>query len=108
MCKNGSVEDEYHALVECPAYNKERNALYQQVLRKTQGRLDLSIMVDNKDWMLLVLLGPGIFDNKTANTRTKAVGNYVHKCALKRQTLLCSPNYWGLLELIDCLGLVLE
>ena len=93
MCNNGNVEDEFHALVQCQAYNKEREDLYNEISHKTRGTLDLRRMVHNKDWMLLVLLRPGIGDRKTTNIITRAVCNYLSYIALQRQRLQCnSPD----------------
>ena len=90
MCNDGNVEDEYHALVQCQSYNKEREDLYNDILHKTRGTLDLRRMVHNKDWMLLVLLRPGIWDRKTTNIITRAVCDYLSYIALQRQRLRCS------------------
>ena len=49
MCNNGNVEDEFHALVQCQAYNKEREDLYSEISHITRGTLDLRRMVHNKD-----------------------------------------------------------
>ena len=89
MCNQGSIEEEYHALVECQAYNRERDLLYNQIWTQTQRRLDVRRMANNREWMLLVLLGPGMLDNGT-NVIAKAVSNFLYYSAKKRQKLLVS------------------
>ena len=44
-------------------------------------------MANNREWMLLVLLGPGMLDNGT-NVIAKAVSNFLYYSAKKRQKLL--------------------
>jgi hypothetical protein len=88
FCTQGVVEDEAHALLECGAYGHERRAMFDHIHKSTAERLNVAIMAHDKEWMMMVLIGPGIFNQATRKTITTAVSNYLSKTANMRHRLL--------------------
>ena len=87
ICIQNVVEDEEHALLICNGYERERRELFEQIYRRTEKKLDVRIMKDNTDWMLQVLIGPGIFDVETRKVITVAVSSFLYKSMRIREAL---------------------
>ena len=88
FCAQNVVEDEAHALLECKAYTDERRAMFDQIRESTKAKLNLEIMAHGKQWLMMVLIGPGIFDQVTKKITAIAVSNYLTKTAKLRHKLL--------------------
>src|SRR3569833_2495247 len=58
VCLTGKVENELHFLLDCYVYNRLRQNLYQRVKQSTG--YDLDVVTEDRDWMLAVMLGPGV------------------------------------------------
>ena len=78
----GSVEDESHFMLECEAYSELREVLFEEIYMLTEGRYNMRLMVDDKEWMLDALIGEGL-SNKLESWR--AVMRYIMKAMEIRQ-----------------------
>ena len=88
VCAQHVVEDEAHPLLGCKAYTDERRAILDQIRESTKAKRNLEIMAHDKQWMMMVLIGPGIFDQVTRKITAIAVSNYLTKTAKLRHKLL--------------------
>ena len=88
FCTKGVVEDEAHALLECEAYVHERRAMFDHIREFTTEKLNVEIMAHDKEWLMMVLIGPGIFNHAARKIITTAVSNYLSKTANMRHRRL--------------------
>ena len=72
-------------------YERERQEMFSQIFTQTERKLDVRIMQNDRDWMMQVLIGPGIFDHDTRKTITRAVSAFLYKAARIRQ-ILCQDK----------------
>ena len=57
LCAKGEIEDEVHVLLCCSTYERERRELYRNIQNITN--YDLQSMMNDKEWVLQVLIGVG-------------------------------------------------
>ena len=85
ICVTGAVEDELHVLLECYLYQTLREKMFRAI--RVQTGFDLSVMLDDRDWMKDFLLGCGTSDPTSRLLVSKVVGNYLSQVLKKRETL---------------------
>ena len=89
FCGSGSVEDEMHFMVECEAYGELRAVLFNDIYMLTEGRYNMWLMVDDREWMLDALIGQGLSDKLEY---WKAITTFIKKALELRNKLLKSAN----------------
>lgn len=82
----GAVEDEAHALLHCSTYYRERYRLYVDIRNRTD--YDVSLMWQDQDWLLQMLLGVGCPGKKQRTDIQSLVANYVGEMFRTRARLL--------------------
>ena len=77
--------------------------MFDNIREFTVERLNVEIMAHDKEWMMMVLIGPGIFNQATRKTITTAVSNYLSKTANMRHRLLATTYLSSLGSHYGCL-----
>jgi hypothetical protein len=67
VCVTGKIESEAHFLLNCYVYNGLREGMFAKI--KEQTNYDITLMKDNEDWLMDVLLGHGL---KSKDVREKS------------------------------------
>ena len=84
ICATDRVEDEHHVVLDCPAYNADRESLFHQLQEKT----GLDPIHMDPDRLLEVLLGGGLDNADHVKIIYTEVAKFLGKLFCKRQTLI--------------------
>ena len=76
------IEDEFHFLLDCPAYAEQRQLLYEQILSITNKQLDLYSINSRVQRMKVILGNANIYKQLNIYLRKEIIMNIIDKCKL--------------------------
>ena len=88
LCGSGEVETEQHFLLDCFVYDEHRLEMYRSIRNLTGDRFGLSMRMDDKQWLLKVLLGQEIEDKSGRKVIQTVVCKFLRKALARRKHFL--------------------
>src|SRR5690348_3368598 len=86
ICVTGAIEDEWHFICECYAYDRLRAKLFSEIMSRTG--YDLNLMADSKEWIADALIGHGLLRLEVRKELILLAGRFLLEAmAVRNQTL---------------------
>src|SRR5262245_61716652 len=81
FCAMNVLEDEVHILLDCYVFEREREKMKNTIERDSKRFLNLQLMWQEREWLVQVLLGGGIFSKRYREIINRAVIQFWYESA---------------------------